>query len=107
MSKATDIKNSWSINSFKEEFGSRISLAPFVNKESGECFIGCVFRNGDTKTFVSFSKKLNMPQAIPEVAKRLKEEKDNLQIVENLSKEGKTVYTMCSIGENAWIDIDL
>ena len=52
------IKNSWSLISFAKTHG-KMKVAPFVNRETGECFKSCAFvSNTDEVTLVDFSSKL-------------------------------------------------
>ena len=71
------IKNSWSLISFAKTHG-RMKVAPFVNRETGECFKSCAFvSNTDEVTLVAFSSKLG--ELTPaEIAAQ----KDELQVVQ-------------------------
>ena len=92
------IKNSWSLISFAKTHG-RMKVAPFVNRETGECFKSCAFvSNTDEVTLVAFSSKLG--ELTPaEIAAQ----KDDLQVV--LLDTGK--YSLCSKGANQWELVDL
>ena len=91
------IKNSWSLISFAKAHG-RMKVAPFVNKETGECFKSCAFLKGDSITLVAFSSKLG--ELTPaEIAAQ----KDDLQVVELESG----TYKLCKAGHDTWEDVDL
>lgn len=92
------IKNSWSLISFAKAHG-RMKVAPFVNKETGECFKSCAFL--DSKggiTLVAFSSKLG--ELTP---KEIAAQKDDLQVVELESG----TYKLCKAGHDTWEDVDL
>lgn len=91
------IKNSWSLISFAKAHG-RMKVAPFVNKETGECFKSCAFLKGDSITLVAFSSKLG--ELTPaEIAAQ----KDELQVVQLESG----TYKLCKAGHDTWEDVDL
>lgn len=92
------IKNSWSLISFAKTHG-RMKVAPFVNRETGECFKSCAFiSNTDEVTLVSFSSKLG--ELTPaEIATQ----KDELQVVQLESG----TYKLCKAGHDTWEDVDL
>ena len=93
------IKNSWSLISFAKAHG-RMKVAPFVNKETGECFKSCAFL--DSKggiTLVAFSSKLG--ELTP---KEIAAQKDDLQVVELESGS----FKLCRAGRHdTWEDVDL
>lgn len=100
MSQSTNtvgIKNSWSLITFARNHG-RMKVAPFINKETGECFKSCAFINGDSITLVAFSSKLGelTPQQIAA-------QKDDLQVVQLTSGS----YKLCKKGSDSWQDVDL
>ena len=91
------IKNSWSLISFAKAHG-KMKVAPFVNKETGECFKSCAFLNGKGITLVAFSSKLG--ELTPaEIAAQ----KDDLQVVELESGS----FKLCKAGHDTWEDVDL
>ena len=92
------IKNSWSLISFAKTHG-RMKVAPFVNRETGECFKSCAFvSNNDEVTLVAFSSKLG--ELTPaEIAAQ----KDELQVVQLESG----TYKLCKAGHDTWEDVDL
>lgn len=92
------IKNSWSLISFAKTHG-RMKVAPFVNRETGECFKSCAFIDSDkVVTLVAFSS--NLGELTPaEIAAR----KDDLQVVQ---LENGT-YKLCKAGHDTWEDVDL
>lgn len=91
------IKNSWPLISFAKAHG-RMKVAPFVNKETGECFKSCAFLKGDSITLVAFSSKLG--ELTPaEIAAQ----KDELQVVQLESG----TYKLCKAGHDTWEDVDL
>ena len=92
------IKNSWSLISFAKSHG-RMKVAPFVNRETGECFKSCAFvSNNDEVTLVAFSSKLG--ELTPaEIAAQ----KDELQVVQLESG----TYKLCKAGHDTWEDVDL
>ena len=92
------IKNSWSLIAFANEFGPKMQVGEFVNKETGEDFKSCIFTNGETRTFVAFSSKMG-PLSPREIAAK----KNELQVVQLESGH----YSLCKQGENTWEDVDL
>lgn len=92
------IKNSWSLIAFAKEFGPKMQVGEFVNKETGEDFKSCIFTNGETRTFVAFSSKMG-PLSPREIAAK----KNELQVVQLESGN----YSLCKQGENTWEDVDL
>lgn len=92
------IKNSWSLIAFAKEFGPKMQVGEFVNKETGEDFKSCIFTNGETRTFVAFSSKMGVLSPREIAAK-----KNELQVVQ--LKSGH--YSLCKQGENTWKDVDL
>ena len=92
------IKNSWSLISFAKSHG-RMKVAPFVNKETGECFKSCAFLNSDGEiTLVAFSSKLG--ELTP---KQIAAQKDDLQVVQLESGS----FKLCKTGHDTWEDVDL
>lgn len=92
------IKNSWSLIAFARQFGPKMQVGEFVNKETGEDFKSCIFTNGETRTFVAFSSKMG-PLSPREIAAK----KNELQVVQLESGH----YSLCKQGENIWEDVDL
>lgn len=92
------IKNSWSLIAFAKEFGTKMQVGEFVNKETGEDFKSCIFTNGETRTFVAFSSKMGVLSPREIAAK-----KNELQVVQLESGH----YSLCKQGENTWEDVDL
>lgn len=92
------IKNSWSLLAFAKEFGPKMQVGEFVNKETGEDFKSCIFTNGETRTFVAFSSKMG-PLSPREIAAK----KNELQVVQLESGH----YSLCKQGENTWEEVDL
>ena len=92
------IKNSWSLIAFAKEFGPKMQVGEFVNKETGEDFKSCIFTNGETRTFVAFSSKMG-PLSPREIAAG----KNELQVVQLESGH----YSLCKQGENTWEEVDL
>ena len=92
------IKNSWSLIAFAKEFGPKMQVGEFVNKETGEDFKSCIFTNGETRTFVAFSSKMGVLSPREIAAK-----KNKLQVVQLESGH----YSLCKQGENTWEDVDL
>ena len=92
------IKNSWSLISFAKTHG-RMKVAPFVNKETGECFKSCAFLNSYGEiTLVAFSSKLG--ELTP---KQIAARKDDLQVVQLESGS----FKLCKTGHDTWEDVDL
>ena len=92
------IKNSWSLISFARTHG-RMKVAPFVNKETGECFKSCAFLDSDGEvTLVAFSSKLG--ELTP---KQIAAQKDDLQVVQLESGS----FKLCRTGHDTWEDVDL
>lgn len=92
------IKNSWSLIAFAKEFGPKMQVGEFVNRETGEDFKSCIFTNGETRTFVAFSSKMGVLSPREIAAK-----KNELQVVQLESGH----YSLCKQGENTWEDVDL
>ena len=92
------IKNSWSLIAFARQFGPKMQVGEFVNKETGEDFKSCIFTNGETRTFVAFSSKMGSLSPREIAAK-----KNELQVVQLESGH----YSLCKKGENTWEDVDL
>lgn len=92
------IKNSWSLIAFAKQFGPKMQVGEFVNKETGEEFKSCIFTNGETRTFVAFSSKMG-PLSPGEIAAK----KNELQVVQLESGH----YSLCKQGENTWEEVDL
>ena len=91
------IKNSWPLISFAKSHG-KMKVAPFVNKETGECFKSCAFLNGDGITLVAFSS--NLGELTPA---QIAAQKDDLQVVELESGS----FKLCRAGHDTWEDVDL
>ena len=92
------IKNSWSLISFAKAHG-RMKVAPFVNKETGECFKSCAFLGSDGEvTLVAFSSKLG--ELTPA---QIAAQKDDLQVVQLESGS----FKLCKAGHGTWEDVDL
>lgn len=92
------IKNSWSLIAFAKQFGPKMQVGEFVNKETGEDFKSCIFTNGETRTFVAFSSKMGVLSPREIAAK-----KNELQVVQLESGH----YSLCKQGENTWKEVDL
>jgi hypothetical protein len=92
------IKNSWSLIAFAKQFGPKMQVGEFVNKETGEDFKSCIFTNGETRTFVAFSSKMGVLSPREIAAK-----KNELQVVQLESGH----YSLCKQGENTWEEVDL
>ena len=92
------IKNSWSLIAFAKEFGPKMQVGEFVNKETGEDFKSCIFTNGETRTFVAFSSKMGVLSP-----REIATKKNELQVVQLESGH----YSLCKQGENTWEDVDL
>lgn len=99
----TGIKESWSLISFAQSHG-KMQLGSFVNEDTGETWKSCIFTDptSGNRTFVSFSRNLGELSA-----KEIKEQKDDLQVVQCETKEGNEMYSLCKKGQNSWEDIDL
>ena len=92
------IKNSWSLISFAKSHG-RMKVAPFVNKETGECFKSCAFIGSDGEvTLVAFSS--NLGELTPA---QIAAQKNDLQVVELESGS----FKLCKVGKDSWEDVDL
>ena len=92
------IKNSWSLISFAKSHG-KMKVAPFVNKETGECFKSCAFLSSEGEvTLVAFSSKLG--ELTPA---QIAAQKDDLQVVQLESGSCK----LCRAGHDTWEDVDL
>ena len=94
------IKNSWSLISFAKTHG-RMKVAPFVNKETGECFKSCAFLDSEGGiTLVAFSSRLG--ELTP---KQIAEQKDDLQVVQ--LESGSFKLCKAGHGQDTWEDVDL
>ena len=94
------IKNSWSLISFAKAHG-RMKVAPFVNKETGECFKSCAFLDSEGGiTLVAFSSKLG--ELTPA---QIAEQKDDLQVVQ--LESGSFKLCKAGHGKDTWEDVDL
>ena len=92
------IKNSWSLISFARAHG-KMTVAPFVNKETGEAFKSCVFVNSEgATTLVAFSS--NLGELTPQ---QIASQKDSLQVV----KLESGTFKLCKQGNGSWEDVDL
>ena len=92
------IKNSWSLISFAKSHG-KMKVAPFVNKETGECFKSCAFLSSAGEiTLVAFSS--NLGELTPA---QIAAQKNNLQVVELESGS----FKLCKVGKDSWEDVDL
>lgn len=92
------IKNSWSLIAFARQFGPKMQVGEFVNKETGEDFKSCIFTNGETRTFVAFSSKMGVLSP-----REIASKKNELQVVQLESGH----YSLCKQGENTWEEVDL
>ncbi len=100
----TGIKNSWSLIAFAKSHG-RMQVGNFVNETTGDSWKSCIFtnpNNTEEKTFVAFSR--NLGELTP---REIAEQKDNLQVVECTTAEGKDMFALCKAGQNSWEDVDL
>ena len=94
------IKNSWSLISFAKTHG-RMKVAPFVNKETGECFNSCAFLDSEGGiTLVAFSSKLG--ELTPA---QIAAQKDDLQVVQ--LESGSFKLCKAGHGQDTWEDVDL
>lgn len=93
----TTIQNSWSLIAFAKAHG-KMQVGEFVNQDTGEVFKSCIFTNGNTRTFVSFSSKMGSLSP-----RQIAAQKDDLQVVQLESGN----YSLCKKGENTWEDVDL
>ena len=92
------IKNSWSLISFAKSHG-RMKVAPFVNKDTNECFKSCAFIGSNGKiTLVAFSS--NLGELTPA---QIAAQKNDLQVVELESGS----FKLCKAGKDSWEDVDL
>lgn len=100
----SNITNSWSLLTFASNY-DRMQVGKFkhVDDATGEVqhFSACIFSEGDTKTFVSFSPKLG--ELSPA---EISAQKNDLQVVhwQTADKDG---FTLCKKGGEAWEDVDL
>lgn len=99
----TGIKESWSLISFTKAHG-KMQVGQFVHEDTGETWKSCIFTNPENgeRTFVSFSR--NLGELTPQ---EIKEQKDELQVVECETKEGNQMFSLCKAGQNAWQDVEL
>lgn len=92
------IKNSWSLLTFAKTHGKKMQVGNFTNSETGEQFKSCIFGEGDSRVFVSFSQ--NLGELTP---RQIATRKDSLQVVQLESG----TYKLCKQSDNAWEDVDL
>lgn len=99
--KNSGIVNSWSLISFKNQFG-KLHTGHFQGKDADgkpTTFKSCIFYNDPAdKTFVGFSSNLG-ELSDADIVRR----KNDLQVVQLESGN----YRLCNIGENSWSEIDL
>ena len=94
------IKHSWSLISFAKAHG-RMKVAPFVNKETGQCFKSCAFLDSEGGiTLVAFSSKLG--ELTPA---QIAAQKDDLQVVQ--LESGSFKLCKAGHGQDTWEDVDL
>ena len=94
------IKNSWSLISFAKAHG-RMKVAPFVNKETGDCFKSCAFLDSEGGiTLVAFSSKLG--ELTPA---QIAAQKNDLQVVQ--LESGSFKLCKAGHGHDTWEDVDL
>lgn len=100
---AANIKKSWTLLEFAKTHGKKMQVGEFSNSDTGEVFKSCVFGEGDSITFVSFSP--NLGELTP---KEIASMKDDLQVVEWDNQDtDKHGYTLCKKGRGAWEEVDL
>jgi hypothetical protein len=93
------IKDSWSLQTFRDKFEKMKVTNDMVNKETGEVFKDCAFIDSEGKvTLVGFSAALG--ELTPA---QIKEQKDSLQVV--LLESGN--YKLCKVGADSWEDVDI
>ena len=98
MAQETRIINSWSLLAFARQYGPKMQVGEFTNKETGEIFKSCIFTNGDSRTFVAFSSKLG-----EQTPREIAAQKDDLQVVQLDSGN----FSLCKQGQGTWEDVDL
>lgn len=106
MSKNFDAKNTWSLVAFKQDMGPVMQKATCHNS-AGEAFKCLAFskaKGADKHTFVSFSKKLNVPEDVQEFKDWLIENVSQLKVAENISATGNICYTLYKEG-GSWDDL--
>ena len=92
------IKNSWSLISFAKSHG-KMKVAPFVNKDTKECFKSCAFISSEGEiTLVAFSS--NLGELTPA---QIAAQKNDLQVVELESGS----FKLCKVGKDSWEEVDL
>ena len=92
------IKNSWSLISFAKSHG-KMKVAPFVNKDTKECFKSCAFISSEGEiTLVAFSS--NLGELTPA---QIAAQKNDLQVVELESGN----FKLCKVGKDSWEEVDL
>ncbi len=99
---ANNIKNSWSLIAFARKFGPKIQIAHLSNKTTGDAFKCVAFGESENLTFVAFSRKLG--ELTP---REIASQKDNLQVVQCQTEEGRDMYALCKKGESSWEEVDL
>lgn len=100
MTQSNNIQNSWSLLAFASHF-DKMQVATCTDG-AGEKFKTCVFDKAGDLTFVSFSK--NLGELTP---RQIAAMKDDLQVVQCLTSEGKSMYSLCKKGNDAWETVDL
>lgn len=96
--RAIGIKKSWTLVAFAKAHGKKMQVGEFSNSETGETFKSCIFEEGNTRVFVSFSSKLG--ELSP---RQIAAQKDSLQVVQLESG----TYKLCKKSDSAWEDVDL
>lgn len=93
------IKNNWSLVAFAKEFGPKVKLAEFTNKDTNESFMSLVFINDKgEKQLVGFASKIGELSA-----KEIAERQASLQVVQLMSNK----YYLCATSGDAWQDVIL
>lgn len=94
----SSIKDSWPLLTFAKAHGKKMQVGEFSNSETGETFKSCIFGEGNTRVFVSFSSKLG--ELTP---RQIVAQQHSLQVVQLESGS----YKLCKQGDNAWEDVAL
>lgn len=96
----TEIKNTMSLLAFAKQFGPKMYVTEFTNKETGDNFDACKFINDHTATLVSFGRKLvrgNGGKAL--TAQQIAAQKDELEVCAWEKPDGTKGFTLYKPGD--------
>lgn len=93
------IKDSWALLAFAKTHG-KMEVADFDNKDTGDTFKACKFTNGSKVVLVSFGRRLQEDNGNkPLTPQQIAAQKNDLEICEWETNDGRTGYTMYKPGD--------